>query len=246
MGVTDKAAKAAIKVIDQFSGHLFGAELVKAKLVAYKKPNLTGKIKEIEFFLNPNTITVEREAKLEAEDSNQGQQEKKFALTYPTCLKIGELWFDTYDSRESVRKKYIDDLESLLEYQADTHYLPVVTLVWGQFTQETEKSPEYAFYVTKITVDYQMFLPDATPVRAKVSLGLEQATTKKQEDARKPKQSPDHAKLYTVKRGDTLQGIAMREYEDPREWRRIARTNNIDDPLSLRPGTRLLVPPILK
>lgn len=242
----DKASKAAIKVIDQFSGHLFGAELVKAKLVVYKKPDLSGKIDEIEFFLNPHTITIEREAKLEKDDSNQGQSENKYNLTYPTCMKIGELWFDTYDDRESVREKYIDKLEKLLEYVPDTHYLPVVTLVWGQFTQKTQKSPEYAFYVTKISVDYTMFLPDATPVRAKVSLGMEQAYTKKQENARNPKESPDHAKLYTVKRGDTLQGIAMAEYDNPAEWRRIANTNNIDDPLSLTPGTKLLVPPILK
>jgi nucleoid-associated protein YgaU len=49
-----------------------------------------------------------------------------------------------------------------------------------------------------------------------------------------------------MKRGDTLQAIAHAEYDDPREWRRIADTNGIDDPMSLRPGNKLLVPPILK
>ena len=97
-----------------------------------------------------------------------------------------------------------------------------------------------------MTVDYTLFLPDATPVCAKVDVSLEQIKTKPQESKETPKQSPDHAKLYTVKKGDTLQGIAMAEYEDPREWRRIAKTNNLDDPMELRPGMKLLVPPILK
>jgi nucleoid-associated protein YgaU len=95
-------------------------------------------------------------------------------------------------------------------------------------------------------VDYTLFLPDATPVRPKVDLSLEQIMLRKEENAQRPKESPDHAKLYTVKKGDTLQGIATAEYDDPREWRRIAKTNNIDDPLELRPGMKLLVPPILK
>lgn len=246
MAMIDKAAKAAIKVIDQFSGHLFGAELVKAKLIWYKTVELGGKLGELEFFLNPSSISVEKEVKLEKDESNQGKAESKFVMTYPLCVKLGEMWFDTYDSRKSVRTEYIDKLEKLLDYNEGTHYLPVCTFVWGQFTQETNLSQQYKFYVSKLSVDYTMFLPDATPVRAKVSMTMEQAFTKKEEHSGTPKQSPDHAKLYTVRRGDTLQGIAMQEYEDPREWRRIAKTNNIDDPMSLKPGTKLLVPPILK
>ncbi|TNF26816.1 MAG: LysM domain-containing protein [Deltaproteobacteria bacterium] len=246
MALSDTAAKAAIKVIDQFSGALFGAELVKAKLVWYKEVACKSKLGEMEFFLNPSTITVEKEAKLEKDESNQGKAEAKYVMTYPLCVKLGEMWFDTYDDRVSVRSKYIDKLEKLLDYVKETHYLPVCTFVWGQFTQETNLSEEYKFYVTKLTVDYTMFLPDATPVRAKVSLGLEQAFTKDEEARINDKQSPDHAKLYTVRRGDTLQAIAVREYEDAGEWRRIAKTNNIDDPMSLKPGMKLLVPPILK
>ena len=57
---------------------------------------------------------------------------------------------------------------------------------------------------------------------------------------------PDHTKRRTVKMGETLALIAHEEYDDPAEWRRIADANGIEDPLNLTPGTRLLVPPILK
>ena len=43
--------------------------------------------------------------------------------------------------------------------------------------------------------------------------------------------------------GDSLASIAYREYGAPAYWRALAEANGIDDPLRLRPGTRLLVPP---
>jgi nucleoid-associated protein YgaU len=42
--------------------------------------------------------------------------------------------------------------------------------------------------------------------------------------------------------GDSLAAIAYREYGDATKWRAIAEANSIDDPLRIRPGTKLLVP----
>lgn len=247
--VINALAGAATKLIDQFAGNIFGGELVKAKFVVYKEfenGSLSGKLYEIPFFLNPHTITTTQEAKLTSDQGNQRTEEKKYESTSPLCLTLGELWFDTYDSRKSVRSEYIDKFEDLVRLVPTTHHLPVVTFAWGQFSQETQHNPDYVFYVTRVKVEYTMFLPDATPVRAKVEVGMEQKLPPKAEEMRRGKQSPDHAKLYTVKRGDTLQAIANAEYDDPSEWRRVAKTNNIDDPMSLRPGMKLLIPPILK
>lgn len=247
--MVNKLAAAATKVIDQFAGNVFGGELVKAKLVTYEKfekGQLGGTKEEITFFLNPNHITTKQEALLKGDDRAQGTESKKYDKTVPLCLTLPDLIFDTYDSRKSVRTEYIDKLEKLVRFVPKTHHLPVVTFVWGQFTGASSHTREHVFFVTSVQVDYTMFLPDATPVRAKVTLGLEQMLPADAEELMRDKQSPDHAKLYTVKRGDTLQAIANAEYEDPREWRRIAKTNNIDDPMALRPGMKLLVPPILK
>jgi nucleoid-associated protein YgaU len=46
-----------------------------------------------------------------------------------------------------------------------------------------------------------------------------------------------------VRPRDTLAGIAYEEYGDPNRWRDIATTNEIDDPLGLRPGQILVIPP---
>jgi len=51
--------------------------------------------------------------------------------------------------------------------------------------------------------------------------------------------------MRVVKRGETLHSIAESEYRNAGEWRRIADANNIDDPLAVQPGSKLLIPPIL-
>ena len=240
-------AKNLVNGDPSYSAMMQSGQLQKAKLVAFREPE-GGELPElsVDFFLNPNSIQVVKSVKLENPQTEGQTQETRWTATNPIELKLGELWFDTYEERTSVRSRYIDRLEKLLQYVDDTHHIPCVRFVWGQFTQGTDQDPGYNFYVEKLSVDYTMFLPDGTPVRAKVQLDLKQCQVIEDEGKRKPKQSPDHAKLYTVRRGDTLQGIATVEYDDPREWRRIADTNGIDDPMRLQPGVKLLVPPIIK
>ena len=47
---------------------------------------------------------------------------------------------------------------------------------------------------------------------------------------------------YLVKGGETLAQIAAEHYQDPRQWRRIAEANGIDNPLALAAGTKLRIP----
>ena len=44
--------------------------------------------------------------------------------------------------------------------------------------------------------------------------------------------------------GDSLPTIAYREYGQPAMWRAVADLNRVDDPMRLRPGDRLLLPPL--
>ena len=237
---------------------LASGQLTKAKLEFWSVPTSKGKTKktrkklaigtgenpnEISFFLNPNKIVVSKELDLVIEKQTNNQPSTtKATTTKPISMDLGTIWFDTYDTRESVRKKYIDTLEKLMDPYDSEHHVPSVYFVWGEFS-DSEKKAQYYFYVKKLDVTYEMFLPNGTPVRASVKIALQQCGG----DELKTKfQSPDHAKLYTVRRGDTLQGISLAEYDDPREWRRIADSNGIVDPMSLTPGTKLLVPPILR
>jgi nucleoid-associated protein YgaU len=47
---------------------------------------------------------------------------------------------------------------------------------------------------------------------------------------------------YTVKKGDTLSGIALKILGDASRWRQIARINKLRDPRKLKVGTKLKMP----
>src|SRR5690349_22980567 len=83
--------------IDNLESAMFGGKLEKAEFQVYKDTKAGSPYKTIKFFLNPNTIQVSKEVKLDDTPAAQGTSEKKFATTFPVCLKLGELWFDTYD-----------------------------------------------------------------------------------------------------------------------------------------------------
>jgi LysM repeat protein len=96
-------------------------------------------------------------------------------------------------------------------------------------------------YVEDVDVEYQLFQPDGRPIRALCTISL-------QETSNPPdKQNPTSGtrtihRTVEVVAGDTLPGLAYREYGSPARWRAIAELNAIDDPLRLSPGTQLLVP----
>lgn len=52
------------------------------------------------------------------------------------------------------------------------------------------------------------------------------------------------SKTYTVQKGDSLSKIALREYGDAQEWRRIFEANRdlIKDPDLIQPGWMLKLP----
>jgi hypothetical protein len=119
----------------------------------------------------------------------------------------------------------------------DKHCPPLVMFVWGTF--------KFKGVVESLTLRYTMFLPDGKPCRATANLQIKESETAKEQLQKNPNNSPDHTKRRTLKTGETLALIAHEEYDDPAEWRRIADANGIMDPRDVKPGTVLMLPPIL-
>ena len=91
---------------------------------------------------------------------------------------------------------------------------------------------------------FSLFLENGTPVPATATCTFKAWTPNAEDLKNQSLMSADVAKVWIVKRGQTLASIAMHEYGNPGKWRPIAMANGIDNPAMLEPGTVLLLPAI--
>lgn len=243
MGFGDFASHAVSMLGGQLADALAGGgQLVKAMLVLLPEDKKAQAPDKLEFPINPESVTItDVSLPSTAPNTGGGKGTTSGGGKEPRTISFTVV-FDTYEARKDVRVEYINKLQKFARPDPELHINPSLLFVWGNLSADEDIA--FPVDLEEFQVTYTMFLPDGTPVRCSVDLTLKEVTDP--DTLSKLFQSPDHAKLHTVKRGDTLQSISFKEYDTPGEWRRIADANGIDDPLQLEPGTRLLVPPILR
>jgi hypothetical protein len=208
------------------------------------KPSPTGgsgNVGEFRFQFNPEDFTITKGANWKPSDVASAPETSmpQFIGSKARTMRVKVF----LDSTESPSENITTDVEKLFhlctplqQTIAQNHPSPPFVLFgWGRAIQ-------FQAVVTSVSVDYQLFKQDGTPIRALATIDLEEVPH------RSGGQNPTSGALssqrtHTVVSGDTLQSIAYDEYRDPQLWRGIAATNNIDDPLRLRAGTSLLLPP---
>lgn len=146
-----------------------------------------------------------------------------------------ELFCDTYAARSDVRE-FTNAIYGLLEIDSNLHRPPCCDFVWGGFT--------FRCYVERVSGRFTLFLENGTPVRASLTVSMKEYVAPADEAQRTNRQSADHTKTRTVRRGETLASIAAEEYGDARLWRPIARANGIENPRTLEAARVLVVPPL--
>jgi LysM repeat protein len=144
-----------------------------------------------------------------------------------------ELFFDTTDTRTDVRSE-TQKVVDLLKIDPELHAPPVLRVAWG--------SLQLRCVLARANQKFVKFLDDGRPTRARVTVSFSEFIDPEREAKEVNRQTADFTKAYTVQRGDTLSGIAVRFYDNPALWRPIAVANAIDDPRSIVPGDRLHVP----
>lgn len=162
------------------------------------------------------------------------------------------LLFDTYEAHEWFKNAAREDVR---KYTKDLWEMALINKSKSDSTTARGEPPSCRFawgklwsfvgVITRVEQTFTLFLADGTPVRARVDITFKQKT----DEAAYPRQNPTSGgdqgeRLYVVSERDTLAGIAFAMYGDAAEWRHLAETNNIDDPLGLRPGQRLIVKPL--
>jgi nucleoid-associated protein YgaU len=155
-----------------------------------------------------------------------------------------ELFLDTYErhqdgsrivnqARSDVRA-LLHQLIDLMSIEPSTHAPPVLLFTWGSLA--------FTCVLTRATQRFLMFLPDGTPVRARVNVSFSEFRNADLETREVKRETADYSKRHVVAEGETLSLIAGREYADPRLWRVIAIANRLDRARNLEAGLALLLP----
>ncbi len=203
---------------------------------------------ELTFLFNPSTIKMNRGMNFtpqgtlqKSADAGAGKTQE-FTGEASRTLEIGPLVFDTYfdrsgegGARASVRKKYIQPLEKMMQAitlgsDQDSVRPPRVLFIWGKFIKEDDEFNGNGWYINSVDTEYTMFLEDGTPVRAKVSLKLIEA-------AKEPKTSSNSEAL-----ADEMTTITVGQFENAftavksaggkyKDVLKICALNGVDDPL---------------
>lgn len=194
----------------------------------------------IDFQFNPKELVLAKSASW-ARQTGKGSKKSgppQYKGPQPAKLSL-EMFFDASDTQDNSVVKRVERLFACCvptkdSFQADKGSPPWVLFRWGALTG-------FLAYVSSVQVKYTLFTAGGLPVRALCTATLEELA------GETPKQNPTSGgllprRVHVLVEGETLAAVAYREYGDPARWRDVARLNGVDDPMRVRPGTRLLLP----
>jgi hypothetical protein len=117
-----------------------------------------------------------------------------------------------------------------------THAPPFVHLVWGDISLKG--------VVSDLGIEYTYFNAADKAVRAEISITIEEFIDRAVEESKY--QSPDITRIPTIKAGDTLPALCKEFYGDKKYYLKIAEINDLPSFRKIKPGEKLLFPPLEK
>jgi hypothetical protein len=198
---------------------------------------------------NPKEYSISKTSSWTKKQNSSSIPNLQYGGGEPRKLSL-DLFFDATDEVGGDVRGITEKLFALLEAnnkfkQEKKKRPPTVEFHWG-------RTWTFPAVIDSLSVQYALFRPDGTPIRATAKISLtqvEKAVDKPSAGGSKKGQNPTTRGLadlrsHTVRDGDSLPSIAYASYGDPTRWRAIAEANGIDDPLALRRGRVLSVPQV--
>lgn len=142
--------------------------LVKAKLLVHSDPS--GQAKDIKFMFNPTELDFTRQVIWHSDVGNRGSTllpKVNFSGVEPYTITLQNLLFDTYEIKQSVLKMYINNIKKGVTARSTTLTRPPVYIL-------TWKKSYFHCVMTCLNYKLTLFLPNGTPVKAIVNIGLQE------------------------------------------------------------------------
>jgi LysM repeat protein len=150
-----------------------------------------------------------------------------------------ELLLDSYEAHQGV-KQHSDvrdetgKIFKLLEIDSETHAPPILEFTWGTLS--------FTCVLARVSQRFIMFLPDGTPVRARMTVTFNEYLDPEREAKEVNRQTADFSKVHILMPGETLSHLAGKFYQNAQLWRPIAIANGIDNPRDIQSGQQLRIP----
>lgn len=227
--------------------------LVKMSISAYPNEDYDDKevLKTFVVMYNPNTYQQKYKNAYVKPRVTGSTSPLVFTHTEPESIDF-DFFFDATGASLSGRSEVADQVKSegrtdqvikqflAMAYQrsGETHQPSFLKLCWGDF--------EFRGLLEEATVTHKMFNLDGNPLRSEVRCTFRKHTSLREQAAEERKSSPDMTHYRLIKEGDTLHSIAHETYRDASFYMELARVNNLINFRTLKPGSRLILPPVLK
>jgi len=95
-----------------------------------------------------------------------------------------------------------------------------------------------------MSIDYTLFKPNGSPLRAKLNLKFVKYMTNKEAVELAKNQSSDISHIKKIKTSDTLQSLCFEVYGDGNYCTDVAFLNNLTSFRNLKPGINLVFSPL--
>ena len=219
---------------------LTGGSLQKAQLTAVDGDPTTTKLV---FMYNPAEITTSKSANWNRPQARGASSANRpeFAGAGPQNVQM-EITFDAWDTpgadvTASVKTLFEWTMPTPSSRTRNLPRPPMLGFEWGSSAIFTG----FRCFLKTVQAKYTLFKPDGTPIRATCQITLEEIP-EEPKGTNPTSGSRESRRSLVLDGADSLAGVAYREYGDAALWRGIAAFNEIDDPLRVTPGTRILVP----
>jgi phage tail protein X len=103
---------------------------------------------------------------------------------------------------------------------------------------------QFQCVLASVKIDYTLFMPNGTPLRAKVSATFKSYTSETALAKETATNSPDMTHIFIFQPGDTLPLLCYRVYGDSSYYAEVARYNNLLSFRSIPAGISLVFPPL--
>lgn len=196
------------------------------------------------FLFNPAELRITKSNKWDA-PSPKGKNAPKLRFQQGESGSLSfKATFDTTDDGRDVTA-YTDGLLALMhtdealpgsDQQRNQARPPWVRFHWGNLHS-------FKAVIDQLAISFTYFGSTGTALRAVAEVTLKQYEDDTTNALQNPtSHTPEPQRVHRLQPGETLDRVAAAYYGDASRWRRIARANDIVDPLVLQPGWELTIP----